>query len=165
MHATFLLCTFYAVGLQKSKYTDTFTPVKGWWNWPRVTQISKPWDFVVRWSQAYQTFFLHKHNFFPFFAIKLGHFLLNTLFFICYKHSSLTAEIGKWRKTKFGRIDSRIKAHEPIEVLSSKTSFSDAILAPLPDKKCEYCSAFTKKSCIAVAWGLPSPSSPLSWMQ
>ena len=57
-------------------------------------------------SLSYQTLFLRKHIIFPFFAVKLCHFIVNTTFFICYKHSSLTAKIGKWRKTNFGRIDS-----------------------------------------------------------
>ena len=57
-------------------------------------------------SQFYQTFYLRKPIIFPFFAIKLGHFMLNSLFFICYKHSSLPAKIGKQSYTKFGRINS-----------------------------------------------------------
>ena len=42
-------------------------------------------------------FFLCKCIIFPFFAVKLGHFIVNTSFFICYKHSSLTTKIGKQR--------------------------------------------------------------------
>ena len=57
-------------------------------------------------SQSYQTFFHHKRRIFPFFAINLGHFIIDTHLFICYKHSSLTLKVRKQRKTKFGRIDS-----------------------------------------------------------
>ena len=32
---------------------------------------------------------------FPIFAVKLGHFMVKTFFFISYKHSSLSAENGK----------------------------------------------------------------------
>ena len=38
--------------------------------------------------------------------LKFVHFIENTTVFICYKHSSLTAQTGKQRKTKFGRINS-----------------------------------------------------------
>jgi hypothetical protein len=50
-------------------------------------------------------FILRKTKIFQFFAIKLGHFELETIF-SCYKHSSLTTKIGKRKKSKFGRIDS-----------------------------------------------------------
>ena len=36
---------------------------------------------------------------FSIFAIMLGHFIVDTFLFICYKQSSLTAKIGKQRKT------------------------------------------------------------------
>ena len=51
-------------------------------------------------------FFILKRIVFPFFAVKLGHVIVYSSLFICYKHSSLTAKIGKQRKTKFGRFDS-----------------------------------------------------------
>ena len=35
-------------------------------------------------------FFLHKRLNFLFFAVSLGHFVVNRFFFICYKHSNLT---------------------------------------------------------------------------
>ena len=57
-------------------------------------------------GQSYQTFFLRKRIIFLFVAVKLGHFIVNASFFICYKHSRLTAKIGKHRKTKIGRINS-----------------------------------------------------------
>ena len=40
-------------------------------------------------------FFLRYRLLFPFFAIKLGHFIDNSIVFICYKHSSLTAKLDK----------------------------------------------------------------------
>ena len=49
-------------------------------------------------SQSYQTVFLWKRRIFPFFADKLGRFIINTHLFLCYKHSSLTAKIGKPEK-------------------------------------------------------------------
>ena len=64
------------------------------------------WKKCIFWSQSYQTFFLCRRRFFQFFATKLGHFIVHTPFVICYKHSSLTARIGKPEKWKFGRIDS-----------------------------------------------------------
>ena len=51
--------------------------------------------------------FLRKRINCPFSAVKLGHFIVNTPCCLCYKHSSLAAKIGKRKKTKFGRIDSR----------------------------------------------------------
>ena len=44
--------------------------------------------------------------FFPLLMNKLGYSIDNTIVFICYKHSILTAKIQKQRKAKFGRIDS-----------------------------------------------------------
>jgi len=38
--------------------------------------------------------------FFPYIAVRLGHFIHNE-FSICNKHASLTAKIGKQRKIKF----------------------------------------------------------------
>ncbi len=85
-------------------------------NWRRdnniITRISHSDNNGSTWlryytrSQPYQTFFLCKSKFFPFFAIKLGHLIVNT-FFLCCKHLSVTMKIGKQRKTKFGRINSR----------------------------------------------------------
>jgi hypothetical protein len=51
-------------------------------------------------SQSYQTFFFVKQRFFPFFPIKLCHFKVHTIFFLCYKHSSLTTKIRKTKKAK-----------------------------------------------------------------
>ena len=42
-------------------------------------------------------FFLHVNTYVI--AIMLGHFIVDTIAFIFYKHSSLTARIGKWVKT------------------------------------------------------------------
>ena len=53
-------------------------------------------------------FLLRNCIIFPFFVVKLDHFISNLYFFISYKHSSLTTKIVKWRKPKFGRIDSRL---------------------------------------------------------
>ena len=61
--------------------------------------------FVITGSRSYQTLFLRKHIIFPFFVVKLGHSIVNTTFFICYKHSSFRVSENV-RKTKFGRIDS-----------------------------------------------------------
>jgi hypothetical protein len=68
-----------------------------------------------------QNFFLcKKKGFFPFFAIKIGHFKVQK---ICYKHSSLTTKIGKTKKSTFGRIDSRLcfgfiaKSTDQMEIL------------------------------------------------
>jgi hypothetical protein len=72
--------------------------------WKFLLYIISYWLRI--WSRSYQTFFLRKHIIFPFFAVKLGHFIVNTFFFTCYKHSSLAAQIGKQKKTKFGWIDS-----------------------------------------------------------
>ena len=63
----------------------------------------------IRSRSSYQTFFHRRQRFFPFFATKLGHFVVHTPFVICYKHSSLTLRIGKPKKWKFGRIDSCFK--------------------------------------------------------
>ena len=41
------------------------------------------------------------------FAIKFGRFMEDTIFFICYKHSSLTVRIGKRVIKKFSKIDSQ----------------------------------------------------------
>ena len=43
---------------------------------------------------------------FLFFSFKLCYLLVDTTVFKYYKHSNLTAKIGKRVKTKFGRIDS-----------------------------------------------------------
>ena len=51
-------------------------------------------------------FFSSKRRIFLFFVTKLGHFIVQTPFVICYKHSSITVKIGKLEKWKFGRIDS-----------------------------------------------------------
>ncbi len=52
-------------------------------------------------------FFLHKKKIFLHFLLLRLAVLKYRHFFLCYKHSSLTAKIGKRRKTKFGRINSR----------------------------------------------------------
>ena len=54
-------------------------------------------DFLLssRW-QLYQTLF----------DIKLGHCIICTIVFMCYKLSSLRAKVGKQVKTKFCRLDS-----------------------------------------------------------
>jgi len=80
---------------------------------PRSTIHSEATDDICRRNdfkfltlfETYQSLFAIK-EFFRFFADKLGHFFLIFLF---NKHSSLTAKIGKRRKTKFGRIHSRTK--------------------------------------------------------
>ena len=46
-------------------------------------------------------FFLHKRNILPFFAIKLGHFIVNT-FFHMLQTLMLNSRIRKRKKTKFG---------------------------------------------------------------
>ena len=46
----------------------------------------------------------HKQSFII--AIKLDHFTVKKIFFLCYKHSSLTTRIGKQVKTKFVGMDS-----------------------------------------------------------
>jgi hypothetical protein len=53
------------------------------------------------------SFFSEKPPNFIFFAIKLGHLIGDTLNFMFYKHSSLTARAKRHVKTKFGRINSR----------------------------------------------------------
>ncbi len=39
------------------------------------------------------------------FSNKLGHFVLNAVMTYVKKNSSITTKIGKWRKSKIGRID------------------------------------------------------------
>ena len=63
------------------------------------------WLTMIRFHESIlPNLFSSKTHLFPFFAIKRGHFKVKICFFICYKHSSLTAKIEKRRKTKFGRI-------------------------------------------------------------
>ena len=71
-----------------------------------ITAISKP-ELIKVAPRANPTklFFIM----FPFFAIKIDCFIMDTIAFICYMHSSLTARIGKQVKTKFGRIDSWVR--------------------------------------------------------
>ncbi len=53
-------------------------------------------------------FFLCKKDIFSVFAIKLGPFMIIKLFSYVTKWESLRAKIGEhWKKTQFGRIDSR----------------------------------------------------------
>jgi len=60
------------------------------------------------------------NNFFPFFDVKLGHFVINT-FFIRKKYSSLTAKIGKCRNFFTGLA---IPAYTVLDV-SMKATFLD----------------------------------------
>ena len=50
------------------------------------------------------------HTFSVFLAIKLGPFIIDFIFDICSRNSSLTARIEKRVKTKYGRIDFRPQA-------------------------------------------------------
>ena len=65
--------------------------------------------FVLHLSGANPTklFFFVNEEFFRFLLLSLA-VVQYTHFFTCYKLSSLTAKIGKPKKWKFGRIDSRI---------------------------------------------------------
>jgi len=69
--------------------------VKRWWNWPLETILPN--------------FFLC--YFFCFLLLSYV-ILMQCIFSICIKHSSLTSKIGKRRKAKFRVIDSRTKIVE-----------------------------------------------------
>ena len=62
-------------------------------------------------SQSYQTFFFGNKEFFLFSLLSLA-VVQYTIFFICYRLSSLTPKIGKPEKSKFGRIDSRSQSEK-----------------------------------------------------
>ena len=75
-------------------------------------------------SRYYKTLFLCKRIIFLFFALKLGHFILNTSFFHLLLSLKLNSKIGKQRKTKLGRIDSWIHYKQSIENQSNVGSCS-----------------------------------------
>ena len=58
---------------------------------------------------------------FPLYAIKLGHFTVNTIMFMCYKHSSLVAKIGERVKTTIGGIASWICRQQEAIIKPKKT--------------------------------------------
>jgi hypothetical protein len=49
-----------------------------------------------------KNFLFANDDFFRFFAVKLGHFIINEFFFLCNKHTSLTLKIGKLKKGFIG---------------------------------------------------------------
>ncbi len=64
---------------------------------------TKKYQKSLIWGQSCQNFNSSKNQAFLIFVIKLGHFIVNTIFF---KHLSLTEKNGIGKKTKLGNITS-----------------------------------------------------------
>ena len=97
-------CIYYVMAKLNSKKQKKFAFTKNFFFFSYFSSFFHPCCFVH--ESILPNFFLCKRIIFPFFAVKLGHFIVNTYYRICYKHSSLRAKMGKWRKIKVGRIAS-----------------------------------------------------------